>query len=464
MTSLRGLAASNPLATLLAAGLLVRIVVLTQTTTLGTPIIDEQHYSQIAGNLLAGHGFAWGPGQPTSIRPPLYPAFLASLWSITGPSLQAVRVVQIGLAALTSWLVYLIGRTTHGAGVGRAAAVVVWLYPSLVFFNFTILTETLYTCLLMAFVLFTVKVFETSTVRHAAFAGVALGLACLTRSSLWPLPLILCPLVVLAARGSLSRRLTAGAVVFVGYAVVVAPWAVRNTQLQGVVTIVDTMGGLNLRLGNYEYTPEDRMWDAVSLTGERSWSHALAVEAPGRTFTEGEKDKWAQKKALEFMASHPGITLRRSLIRFADFWGLEREYAAGISQGFFFPPVWFGTLSSVLMVLSFALVAAGGVAGIWLAPPHGWRMHMGLLLAPAAIMAAHTIAFGHSRYHVPLVPILAIYAAAFTSVGWAKLDSWRTRAPLAAAVASVLVLATIWVRQVLVVDAERIRRFFTHVL
>ena len=42
------------------------------------------------------------------------------------------------------------------------------------------------------------------------------------------------------------------------------------------VTIVDTMGGMNLRMGNYEYTPDDRMWDAVSLQGEKSWVHGLS--------------------------------------------------------------------------------------------------------------------------------------------------------------------------------------------
>ena len=44
--------------------------------------------------------------------------------------------------------------------LGRIAAAVFWLYPSLIFFNFTILTETLFTFLLVAFVCLAVQLVE----------------------------------------------------------------------------------------------------------------------------------------------------------------------------------------------------------------------------------------------------------------------------------------------------------------
>ena len=110
----------------------------------------------------------------------------------------------------------------------------------------------------------------------------------------------------------------------------------------GRLTIVDTMGGLNLRMGNYEHTPEDRMWDAVSDRGRAELVACAARRAPGATLTEGQKDKWAQRKAVEYMVAHPGTTLRRAVIKFADFWGLEREYAAGIAQGLYARRRWFG--------------------------------------------------------------------------------------------------------------------------
>ena len=317
----------------LVIGLLIRLAILWQTPDLGTKIIDEQQYSQIARSIVAGHGFAWGEGRPTSIRPPLYPAMLAAIWRVAGSeNLQAVRVVQILLALATTALVYVLGARIYDARVGRWAAAVCWLYPSFIFFNFLILTETLFTLLLVAFVLLTVLLVQTPRAWLAVGCGVSLGFATLTRSILWPLPLVLCPLLALLIRAPLARRLALPCLVAIGYALIVAPWAIRNTRLQGVPTIVDTMGGINLRMGNYEYTPDDRMWDAVALTGEKSWVYGIWNDLPGQTITEGRKEKWAQRKAIEFMRAHPGVTLRRSFIKFADFWGLEREFIAGVQK------------------------------------------------------------------------------------------------------------------------------------
>ena len=47
------------------------------------------------------------------------------------------------------------------APVGRYAAAICWLYPSFIFFNFLLLTETLFTFLLVAWVLLAVMLVET---------------------------------------------------------------------------------------------------------------------------------------------------------------------------------------------------------------------------------------------------------------------------------------------------------------
>src|SRR5262245_65708283 len=241
-------------------GAAVRVCVLYNTRDLQPKIIDEQHYSQIAQNIAAGNGFAWGPGEPTSIRPPLYPALLAAVWTVVPNNLQAIRVLQMLLTLATAVLVYRLGSRVYDPTVGAWAAATTWLYPSLIFANFLILTETLFTFLMIGFVLLAVRLIQNPRLSTAFACGATLGLAALTRSILWPLPLVLCPLLTLLLRGQLTRRLLLPALVFDGYAVVVAPWAARNTRLQHVFTVVDTMGGINLRMGNYEYTPDDRMW------------------------------------------------------------------------------------------------------------------------------------------------------------------------------------------------------------
>jgi 4-amino-4-deoxy-L-arabinose transferase-like glycosyltransferase len=442
----------------LLIGLAVRLFILWHTSALGTEIVDEQQYRQIGLSLLAGNGFGWGPGALTSIRPPLYPALLAAVWGIFGPNnLQVVRVLQIILALGTTALVYQVAARLYDPATARYAAALSWLYPSFVFFNFLILTETLFTFLLMAFVLTAVMVVQRPRALPALICGLSLGLAALTRSVLWPVPIVFGPLLAALIRAPLRQRLILPGFLLVGYAVVVVPWAVRNTRLQEVVTIVDTMGGINLRMGNYEYTPDDRMWDAVAITGEKSWVHGFTVE-PGQTPTEGRKDKWAQRQAIAYMLANPGITLRRSLIKFADFWGLEREFIAGIQSGLFAPPKWLGIIASLLIVVAYVVVILIGAAGMWLTPPRDWRCHILLLFPVALFVAAHSIIFGHSRYHLPLIPIFAIYAAQLL-VRASALQIAR-RSVLIGATATAAVLATIWIRQIVVVDLPRITAFW----
>jgi len=446
----------------LLVGLAVRGAILSQTTHLGTPIMDEQQYSQIARNIDAGNGFAWGPGAPTSIRPPLYPAMLAGAWKALGSeNLQAIRALQILMSLATAALVYLIGLRAFGAATATWAAAAVWLYPSFIFYDFLILTETLFTLWLAAFVLATIRLVQSPKALFAVACGASLGLAALTRSVLWPLPLLLCPGLLFMMRVPVARRLALAALVLVAYAAVVGPWAVRNTRLQHVTEIVDTMSGMNLRMGNYEYTPDDRMWDAVALGGEKSWVYGIDKDFPGEPITEGQKDKWAQRKAIEYMRAHPAVTVRRSLIKFADFWGLEREFVAGVQKGLYAPPTWFEVVAGAAIVAAYALIVLAGAAGIWLARPLDWRIHAVLLVPVVLIMGGHTIVFGHSRYHLPLMPIFALYGAAL----WVKRGrALRVSAqPLRlAALASVAVLLAIWVRQVVVTDLDRILSLVRH--
>jgi len=442
-------------------GVAVRVAILANTRALGTKIVDEQHYSQIAQNIAGGNGFAWGPGEPTSIRPPLYPGLLAAVWTASPNNLQAIRVLQILLTFATAVLVYRLGSHVYDPTVAAWAAAATWLYPSLIFANFLILTETLFTFLLIGFVVLAVRLIQVPRLATAFACGTTLGLAALTRSILWPLPLVLCPLLTVLIRGPLTRRLLLPALVFAGYAVVVAPWAARNTRLQHVFTVVDTMGGINLRMGNYEYTPDDRMWDAVSLRGDQSWVHGLAADLPGPSVTEGEKEKWAQRKAIAYMRANPGITLRRAVIKFADFWGLEREFVAGVQSGFYTPPAWFQLIATAAIMLSYVALVTGAGAGIWIAAPRDWRVHAMMLLPVLLIMAGHTIVFGHSRYHLPLIPPLALYGSAAVVAVRRRVPRIVWSPAVAGAAVTVAVLMSVWVRQLVYTDFGRLASFFS---
>jgi 4-amino-4-deoxy-L-arabinose transferase-like glycosyltransferase len=448
-----------------AVGLGLRIVGLFWTSELGTRVADEVHYFQLASSLVEGRGFAF-PGGPTSLRPPAYPAFVAAVWSLTGTahSLVAVRVAQMLAAALTAWLAWRISAQLYDERAGAVAAAVTWCYPSLMFANFMLLTETLFTLLLVLAVWIALRLLTTGTPGWAAALGATVAAAALTRSIMWPFPLVLAVVLPLAVPGPWHRRATVSAVVLGSAALVLAPWAVRNTRLQGVPVIVDTMGGMNLRMGNYEYTPHDRMWDAVSMSGDKSWIIGLPAHPPGGgPWNEGQKDRWARDRAVAFMGEHPGLTLWRSVIRLGDFWALERDYLAALERGMYAPPPLVGIAIGTAMLVAFPALIALAIAGIVLNPPRDWRAHAFLLLLIAFICGLHALVFAHPRYRLPLTPLFAIYAAA----GWVWWASKRHLAPtrqIAAAAAIAGALAATWTVQFVWRDWPHAERLIAHIV
>ena len=445
---------------MLGIGLLIRLALLYSTSHTGLMIVDEQHYHTLARNLLHGHGFAWAPGELTSIRPPLYPFFITLIWMASGTeSLQLVRAVQILLNLINIFLVYRLGYLLWDRRVALLAAAGVCFYPSLIAFDFLLLTEVLFTLLLTLMALGYVVLTKTGRSSVAWATGCALGLATLTRSVLWPLPVVLCPLAFFSVPGTPWMRLRITACLFLGYALVVTPWAVRNTRLQGVTTVIDTMGGLNLRMGNYGHTPLHRAWDAISLTGEQSWAHDLRQEHPdASTWTEGRKEKWAQQKALLYMRENLLLTLKRSIVKFFNFWGLERTVIAGWQQGLYHPPRWFSALGTALITSTYVLTMLLASLGLFLAPPNDRRTHLFLILLVAFISGVHTVVFGHERYHLPLIPVLLLYAAAaVVQQSWRRLHE-GTRTAAAPVVVWVVLLVS-WGCEVFIIDAHRIKAF-----
>src|SRR5262249_33527701 len=144
------------------------------------------------------------------------------------------------------------------------------------------------------------------------FSGILLGLAALCRSVLWLFPPVLALFLLFFWPERLGRRLLAMATVVLAFCVTGAPWAVRNTQLEKTFTAIDSMGGRNFMMGNYQYTPLFRAWEAIGQEGERSWQYELAQAHEGFLHTtQGQRDKLAMRAGIRFVLANPGLTFKR---------------------------------------------------------------------------------------------------------------------------------------------------------
>lgn len=464
------------LAVLLAAGMVVRLLLVGWFHDKPLQIVDEQHYRAIAVNLVRDGQYAMTSGQLTSIRPPLYPTMVAGVYRLFGlENNTAVRLVQTGIGLTTVLLVYRLALGMYGPRVARWAAVVVCFYPSALVTESLVLTETLSTFFVVMFCLTVQRFLSNGAVAALIGMGALLGLAALTRSVFWLFPPFLVVFLFLALRKpepslrpesnpllSLFRRGVLACVPVVVFGLVIAPWSVRNTRLHKTFTVVDVMGGRNFMMGNYEHTPMFRAWDAISVRGERAWDHVLAAEQPGFwSLTQGQKDKVAMRRGLRFVLEHPWLTARRDFIKFLNFWQLERTVAAGLFRGYWGDvprAAAFGV--AAITAGAYAAVILSGIFGFVMTRPADVRLHWFLLLLTGFVCAVHTAVFGHERYHLPLMPLAAIYAAA----AWVdRREIWQRRSGgpflLAAAISALLVVS--WTFEALFVD---LARFGTQVL
>lgn len=431
---------------ILLLALVVRLALVVHLAGQPLFVADERDYDLLATNLAATGQYAFQPGVPTSLRPPLYPALLAGLYRLGGSQAHTLaRLVQAFLGTLTVGLVWQLGRRLYDEPAGLVAAAICAVYPSLVAATGLLLTETLFTFLLVTGVVLLVEYLFRGRCGWLAAGAAVLALAALTRSVLWLFPPILLGWVLLAGPSlRWPARLAHAGVAAAAFGLVLLPWTVRNTLLHKTFVTVDVMGGRNFMMGNYEHTPLHRPWDAISMEGEQAWHHVLLAANPNRRpLTQGQLDKLALRYGLDYIRRHPGQTLERSVLKFFHFWQLEREVVAGMARG------WWGNWSRWQVLMAAAGIMGSYVVvlllGIW-----GAVRQPSTCLAGAALLwlvigfvcGIHTLVFGHSRYHLPLMPLVGVFAAAAWTqrrkVFSAPRDAWFW---LASGLCGLLVLA-----------------------
>jgi 4-amino-4-deoxy-L-arabinose transferase-like glycosyltransferase len=427
---------------------------------------DMYQYDMLARSLASGNGYRWYAradveflqpyleayygftlpveqvpveGYRTVFRAPGYPFFLAAVYAVSGlmHRFAAARLAQaaIGalLAPLTALLALRLGLTRRPALLAGGA---VALYPILVFYPLALASENLFIVLLLAGTIVLLKAIDEQHAATSAGAGLLLGLATLTRSTM----ILLLPLgaaALWARTGSLAqarRRRWRNALAFtLAACLTVVPWALRNSLVVGRPDFIENSLGYNLFVS---YHPQGNGGFAFNVAG-----------IPLRILDDNSRDRWSMQQAAGFIRAAPARAALLVPRRLIYFWGLEdREMLFFYTNGKLgaFPQPWLG-LAYLLLILPLVITGLAAPFGIALTPAHR-RLMLGLF---AAGMLPHLVILAEPRFHLPLVPFLVAYAAAaWTQPGLAARIrlGWRRReaAWIAASAAGVLLIA-IWI-------------------
>ena len=462
--------------------LVLRLIPVILARGLGIGLDDMFQYDMLARSLSSGNGYRWYAqadlnqlasfvdfdlstvkeydpilGVPTSFRAPLYPTFLAVVYFISGTGFSrffAARLAQaIFLGAPLAPLTYLVSRKLFPPGYQgrraienseRAARISAWVvaaYPMLLVYPLGLGTENPFFVLLLVSFLCLLKIINQPTPLNFLLAGFFLGLTALTRSVILPFA----ALAILWAWFILYQHRGA-TLIALALILIISPWIIRNSLLYHRLTGIETSMGYNLYLG---YHPK----------GNGSFVFGPSLDLL-TILDDAERDRIGTQKAIEFIKAQPERFIPLAISRLGFFFGLEKRvlmyfYSNNIIG--YVPRPLLLTISAILL-LPFVFISTSAALGLSLI--HWKPEHILLILLFFAYILPHVFILSEDRFHLALVPYIAILAAQVWVRGFRELsirwsESYTGKWVVAFAIVAGIFLVANWGFE-LVRDADKI--------
>lgn len=399
-------------------GLVARAVWVVEVARPPQGLYDPARYAAYARDIGAGKGMVEPlTGAPTAYFPPGYPWFLGIIeWVITHTPLPddlplVAGLVQAVLGAASVVLVGVLGRRLHSPGAGAVAAVVVAVMPNLVLHSAALLSETLTIALLLGFLVALVPPAGPAPwpagtgPSRLAGAGVMLGLVLLVR------PVAAGVLVAVAVcwlvAGVGWRRSLAWTGVLLGIVVLcILPWTVRNLVRMDAFVPLATNTGDNLCIG---HGPEANGTFRFA-PAECETSRGVQDGTEAEVYANRERTKRGLRAWREGWRDEPRLTVQR----FEEMVERDDDALQAVQSYDLDPWIDDGLERTLSRASNVAWFVVGGVGLIGLVKL-SWTREGHRLLVPLtalAFMAAPLITFGDPRFKVPIVPLMALAAAA----------------------------------------------------
>ncbi|MDO8553009.1 MAG: hypothetical protein Q7S01_05840 [bacterium] len=240
---------------------------------------DSSYYALWADNLLEFHAYENPKGVPLHAAPPGYPALLAATKALTG-SMAPIVILQIILSAYAAVLIYRMARTLVPSAYALVPALAYAIDPMAVFTDSAIMTDGLFSSLLIFIVYFAFFLPTPSGARQAGqqsrlkgiarwgLVGLLLGAITMIRPIaqflvfVFPAMYLLREWFTVSSSNPMASKKADPTVVsekvsrlkviiacILGFAVIVTPWIARNySQFESFE--ISPLGGHNLLINN----------------------------------------------------------------------------------------------------------------------------------------------------------------------------------------------------------------------
>lgn len=386
---------------LVGLGVFLRLLFIMEHADIDIAFDQKFYYRQATA--LANEGYL---SEEYVVRPPLYTGFVAAVMKVFGSGVNAVRLTQAILSAFTLWVGYLLAKELLGPKAGLVCLAVFAIHPVSIVGSWLILTEFLFTPLLLAAIWFTLRAIkDLGRTRRLLPVGILWGLTALTRGAAAGFFLLVL-ISLLLKRGRVRLSLTAALVAGLSFLAVLSPWTVRNYTRYGGFMLIDNTAAFNLWLTN---TP------GISI---REFSH----DRWQRIENQIERQNTGIREGLKLIHSDPARYAERCRQRFSQFW----------SSGSLYPTIDVNRYSGDHRVSLFRRVLAKcgpiihwvilipALAGIGLSLKH--RSYLVLSGFVGYLTLVHALLVANPRHRSPLIPLLIILGifGVLETIAWAR--------------------------------------------
>jgi len=432
-----------PLA-IFAVALAARLVALRDARNTGfftNPISDGQVYIERARGVAAGDWL----GPPDFVHAPSYAYFLGLLQIVASENLWVPRIVQALGGAAACVLLLLACRRLFDTPTAHVAGFLLAIYPPAIFFDGLIQKASLTLLLSTLLLWLAIRSSDQPSWWSWGIVGAILGLLILTRqNALAFVPLLLAWIWLAPRTASRRQRLAWLGAAIAGLLIALLPWTMRNRAVIGEWVLTTPNLGQNFAMGNHPdatgtYLPFQR-GRASAESEQQAWTES-ASEALGRPLSPREVSDYYLNAALQWIWTHPAAALRLTLRKCLFVWG---AYEFPDAQDYYLYRERSPLLRGLDTILHFGVLAPVAAAGLVITFRHWrrlWLLYAWLLITTLA--TAFFVVF--ARYRLPLVPVLAIFAAVGIVTAGRLLLQRTPRKLLAPALALIAVaLASNW--------------------
>jgi 4-amino-4-deoxy-L-arabinose transferase-like glycosyltransferase len=369
-----------------------------------------------AAQMLVENGTYPATGGLNFFRAPLFPLFMAGIWSVVGESVFAVKIVQSVLHAVTVLLIFRTAKLLTGKTlIASLAGLLFALNPFFVYQAAAVQTEALHTLLVTLALMLVVKMVVSDDgfdLKTAAAAGVTFGLGALCKNS----ALGVCVVMAVAMLALLFRRknsFAAAALMIVGMFAAILPWSFYNLKTRGEFILINDSGGFIPWIGNHpanlrvyegtfasrEETQKYQEYIGKTLAAEQIAEFERTKGYSGLSYKEREA-LW-REKAIENAKAEPAATARLMGWKLIAFW---RPWLSS------------DIYSTKAMLLSAAMLIplfVFGFAGMWMSRKDPKTKNVVILYTVMMLFvtALHTALVSTIRLRLPYVdPFMTIFA------------------------------------------------------